>query len=309
MRRLVALSTLALVASWPAVAGADDTISVTDPVVTGEVINFTVSVTMPDPNDPKKTVPVAGKWIDVANNGVGRTRIGQTDSNGKIEVHGYVGEFAQTKEALAPKEIDCPPAVKKDPGGTLSYNAATHTLSYNNGSVSEISYTDMTTTTVNTPTETMIGAHITITGLHFTGFNSFGSATFSNGVFTISDAQGDFVTGIYENARVATSGDGTSLLLGDTTDLSLNLARNSLFLSEFATDLATFPHNPEFLLSTDGNLGTDTGGYLSNGSENVTDCPYNVVGPYILPEPSSVALLGGGLALGLVLLRRRRAAA
>ncbi len=299
-RPSAALAALAL-AAVTGRASADYTVKVKQ--VSGAPSGlWALSVTVTDPDHPNG---VPNVWVRVQPGNDSNPVYVQTDSHGN-----GITTPSETKDPSPPNSgtvVDCKEALK-DPGGSLHYNAATGALTYTGATVAQVFYSDMTSTTVNTPTETIIGASVELLGMHFTGIDAAGLAHFGDATLRIEDAQGLFFTASYDNVMVG-SGFGTSdsILVGTLGNFSFDPTRVSRYDTELMADLAVIP-SPTFYLTMDGNLADMTNNFAAPGAGgqdatvNVTTCPLG--GGAALPEPSSVLLLAIGVGSWAVLRRR-----
>jgi hypothetical protein len=271
-----------------------------------DMVQLVVKVTKPD-----GTTPVAGEWVRATLDGKVVNFPTQTDVNG----------IAKTAPmpAVSPNTLTydfnpvCP-AMGRDPHGILSFTAATGTLTYTGGTMMEVFYHDMTSTTVNTPTETIIGANVVLSPMQFQGIDSHGNAKFGNATLSVQNGLGTYLTADYDNIIVATNNTThTSILTGTVLNQVLNPGLNSRFITELGIDLLSF--SPSFFMETDGNLAALTNNFggdnpllgpATDGSVNVTSCPYGTTTALSTPEPSSFALLGiGGLILAACTRRKQ----
>jgi hypothetical protein len=256
-----------------------------------------VKVTVKDANGQ----PVPNAWVRGQNKDDGRPFLGPTNANGVYEgpvQHVQSLPIWENDKAVI---VDCKTALESVSGHTLTFNAATGTLSITQDTVQRVSYQDMTSTTVNTPTETIIGASVHLSDMHFNGFNSFGEASFGNATLTIANSSGTYLTAAYNNILVGSfPGLDTSVLIGDTSSFALNNGLNSRYINEFGQDLATLP-NPNYFLNIGGDLAALTNNFTTDASvSEITDF---LGGSSSIPEPSSLILLLVGVTCTLV--RRR----
>jgi hypothetical protein len=262
------------------------------------MVQLVVKVTQPD----GKT-PVAGEWVRVTLDGKVVNFPTQTDANGLAKS----APMPNSQPATISYDLNpvCP-AMGRDPHGVLSFTAATGTLTYTGATMMEVFYHDMTSTTVNTPTETIIGANVLLSPMHLQGIDAHGDAKFGNATLSVQNGLGTYLTADYDNIIVATNTTtNTSILTGTIVNEVLNSGLNSKFITELGSDLLSF--SPSFFMETDGNLAALTNNFggapaalvgpPTDGSVNVTSCP-NGTTLAISPEPGSFALLGiGGLIL------------
>ena len=254
----------------------------------------------------EKNNPVPNVWVSIpifkpdGTDGPSQ-EVGPTDASGTGKQHITGLPLFDTKNASL---TSCPTYAQSHSDNTLSFNASTGTLSYTGATIQEVSYHNMTSTTVNTPTETIIGANVNITGMQFTA-GPGGAALFGNATVSISNSSGTYMTYSYNNTQIVTDpSTGNSVLLGNTGSFSLDTSLNSEYINEFSQDLTLIP-NPIYSMEISGNLASVTNDYTTNGSILVTTD--FLAGGTTVPEPSSLILLLLGAVCTSVFARRRLA--
>jgi hypothetical protein len=229
-----------------------------------------------------------------------------TDDTGVVKSHVAVLRN-ETQPVASAVEVDCKTG-GKDPHGQVTFKATTGTLTYVGGTMAQVSYSDMTSTSVNTPTETIIGANVSITGLHLLSSDGMGNAAFTGGTFSIASAAGTYLQADYNGVSLSvdpTTGD--SILMGLPSNDMLNTGLGSRFVSDLAGSLATGV-TPTFELDLGANLAAATSDFTQTATVSVTDCPFGQNYLFPLPEPSSWALLAGGGSILVGISRRGRRA-
>ena len=300
----------------PAASGADFTATVSyddnkrhaypDPTV--KLVYYEATFTL---KDSKGAPPPKGTdiWVKVGSDtgddtATAYVHLTTTDATGVV--HAKVGVNSNEAQPVATAaEITCNPE-SKDPQGQVTFNAATGTLTYHGGTIAQVMYSDMTSTSVNTPTETIIGSALTVTGLHLVSSDGMGNAAFTGGTFSITNGAATYLQaaddGVFLSRDPVT---GDTILLGLPSDYSLNTSLNSRYISELSAALAG-GLGAIFELDLDEDLSDATAGFTQDATANVVDCPYGR--SYLVnsvPEPSSWALLACGVPIPGGFIRRR----